>query len=234
MDVDELAIKATGREEWALLELWAAVKRFTHQEALKYMQRGQNAARLEFDDLMQAGFLALMQAVDYFTPGAGSNFLTVYKWFLRACFAEAGGHRSTKRDPLLYAESLDLPAWPEDPEAESAGDLVEDPGAEYAFLFVDYEDFREYCRGLIYTAMQSLTEEQARRICQYFFQRKTLAGIAGDPEAREKIRACIDRGLRRMKRGKYQRQLREALTGFEDFRELQTDARRYELRMLSK
>lgn len=234
MDVDELAIKAKGREEWALLQLWEAVRRFTHEQAYKYIQRGDNAARLELDDLLQAGFLAMVSAVEYFEPGTGSNFLTVYKWFLRSAFAEAGGHRSKKRDPLLYAESLDLPAWAEDPDSESGGNLIEDPAGEYAFLYVEYADFLTYCRWLLLAAMRSLTPDQSRRIYNHYFRGETFGEIAGDPDAREKIRACIDRGLRHMRRGKYHKELREALTGFEDFRELKTDPRRYELKALQK
>lgn len=235
MDADELAIKAKGREEWALLELWEAVKRFTAQEALKYLQRGDNAARIEYDDLMQAGFMAMIEAADYYTPAAGAGFLTVYKkYFLKRAFAEAGGHRTAKRDPLLYAESLDVPAWAEDPEAESAKDLVEDPKGEYAFLFVEYYDFIEYCHKLIITAMGNLTYNQYREIYLYYFHGKSGPQIAGYKEGREKVRACIDRGLRHLRHGKYQKQLKEALQGFEDFREIKTDMRLSELKMSSK
>lgn len=229
---EELAVNARNHDEWATLELWEAVRRFVSQEAYKYLQRGENSARVEYDDLMQSGFLAMLDAVRIYDPERESNFLTVMKWAIKSRFAEAGGHRSSKRDPLFSSDSLDISAYKDDPESESAGDMIADPCSEYAFIMVEYEDFREYCNKLIFAALELLTPSQRALIIRHYFGRQTLESIGRGELARQNVSSCIKRGLRRMKHGKYHRELREALQGFGDFRELDAERGRLDLKSL--
>lgn len=235
MTNEQLAISARTHEEWATLELWEAVRRFVSQEAIKYLQRGDNSARVEYDDLMQSGFLAMLDAIVIYDPEREANFLTVMKWEIKNRFAEAGGHRTKRLDPLTISESLDVPAFREDPEGEKAGDMIEDQCSEYAFLLVEYEDFREYCRNLLFASMEYLHPCERDLIIRYFFQGQTLEAISKYKKStRQNISAIIQRYLRRLRHGKYHYELREALDGFEDFRALNEDRGRPELKAIAK
>lgn len=86
----------------------------------------------------QAGFIALMRAVDSFEPTAGARFSTWYYPIVKDEFQRATGRRTEKqrRDPLDAAVSLDVPIT-EDSDNITLGDSIPDPGAEAAMLDVD-------------------------------------------------------------------------------------------------
>ena len=71
-------------------ELWEQVQAFVRQQAARYMY--QNAglctgAGVEFDDLLQAGFLALHDAVKGFEPGLSPE--TAFPGLLRDTYKQA-------------------------------------------------------------------------------------------------------------------------------------------------
>ncbi len=73
-------------------ELWEQVQAFVRQQAARYMY--QNAglctgAGVEFDDLLQAGFLALHDAVKGFEPEAGMAFVGYLAFHLKRYFRDA-------------------------------------------------------------------------------------------------------------------------------------------------
>ena len=63
---------------------------------------------MEPEDFQQAAFLALLDALEGWEPGAGA-FLTWYGLQLKAAFAAATGRRTSKRDPLQSCASLETP-----------------------------------------------------------------------------------------------------------------------------
>lgn len=234
MKNEELAVRAQNHEEWATLELWEAVRRFVAQEAYRYLQRGENRARVEHDDLMQSGFLAMLDAVRIYDPEREAKFLTVMGYTLKNRFAEAGGHRSRKRDPLSFADSLDVPAYRDDAEGENAVDLVPDQCSEYAFLKVEFSDFIAYCHNLIIAAMEILSPSQRALIMRRYYRGETLAEIG---KAKNMLRQDVDLRIRRsfyrLRHGRYHIELREALRGFDDFRELAEERDRRELESMA-
>lgn len=142
MSNEELAVLIQGGSRDRLMELWQQVRRMTLKEAVRWAAYHSNG--VELDDLEQAGFIALIRAVDSFDPAAGARFSTWYHRILRTEFAAATGRRTEKqrRDPLDAAVSLDVPVG-EDEGSATLGELVPDSAAEAAIQAVDRrEDLR--------------------------------------------------------------------------------------------
>lgn len=128
MTNEELTVLIQGGERDRLIELWQQIRRMALKEAGRWA--AYHSGGVETEDLEQAGFIALMRAVDGFDPTAGAGFSTWYYHFLKAEFERATGRRTEKqqRDPLNGAASLDAPIT-EDSDL-FLGDTVSDPRAE--------------------------------------------------------------------------------------------------------
>lgn len=135
MTNEELTVLIQGGERDRLIELWQQIRRMALKEAGRWAAYHSNG--VETDDLEQAGFIALMRAVDGFDPTAGAGVSTWYYHFLKVEFERATGRRTEKqqRDPLNDAASLDAPIT-EDSDL-SLGDTVADHYAEIAMNDVE-------------------------------------------------------------------------------------------------
>ena len=143
MSNEELAVLIQGGEQDKLVELWQQVRRMVLKEAHRWTAYRSNGVELE--DLEQAGFIALMRAVDSFDPTAGARFSAWYYPIVKDEFRWTAGRRTEKqrRDPLQSAASLDVPMG-EGEDSATLGELVPDPGAEAAMLDVDRRE--DLCR----------------------------------------------------------------------------------------
>lgn len=139
MTNEEFVVLIQGGKRDKLPELWAQVERFVAREARRRLVLSGWLGGVEFGDLYDAGYLALVSAVDTFDPEAGRSFVSWLALALKTAFAEAGGYRSRKqaRDPLHHAGSLDVPAG-DDEDGTTLGEFQEDPQA--AQEFQDAED----------------------------------------------------------------------------------------------
>lgn len=163
MTNEELAVLIQNGERDKLLELWEQVQRFIRKQANRRAFALDGAGGITSDDLVQAGYLALVRAVDHFDPTAGGTFLTYFGYWLKDAFNQAAGLR-TKRDredPLQSAISMDVPVN-EDDGGDTLGDFIEDPQATQCFEWVELHNALE-------KALHSLTEEQGAVIrCRYY------------------------------------------------------------------
>lgn len=150
MSNEQLAAMIKGGERDRLMELWQQVRRMALKEAVRWAAYRSNGVELE--DLEQAGFIALMRAVDTFDATAGARFSTWYYPIVKDEFQRATGRRTEKQrcDPLAAAVSLDVPIT-EDSDNISLGDTIPDPAAESAMADVDRrEDLRR-----LHTALEA-------------------------------------------------------------------------------
>ena len=141
MDTNEIAAAVQVGQADAMA-LWTAVRRFTHDRAYRWERALGSRCGVTIDDLMQVGFLALLDALETWKPGEWS-FLTVYGTTLKAAFATATGQRTQrdKRDPLQTCVSLDTPI--EEGDALTLGDVLTDPAAEQAIEDIAGRDRRQ-------------------------------------------------------------------------------------------
>lgn len=124
MSNEELVAMAQAGDREALLKLWTQVRRMVYQQAMRWA--GVGGTTLE--DLEQAGFIAVLRAVDTYDP-TKAKFSTHLFQHLRAELSAATGYNSKRSrfDPLQIAVSLDAPL--EDSEDATLADFIPDPAA---------------------------------------------------------------------------------------------------------
>lgn len=155
MSNEQLVAMIKGGERDKLVELWQQVRRMALKEAVRWAAYRSNGVELE--DLEQAGFIALIRAVDSFNPTAGARFSTWYYPIVKDEFQRTAGRRTTKQaqDPLQQAVSLDMPVG-EDEDSATLGELIPDPEAEAAVLDVEERDRRDRLHTALEAAIATL------------------------------------------------------------------------------
>ena len=177
MSNEELAMRIQSGERELIPQLWEQVKGFVSWQARRrYMLTG-GLGGVEIEDLAQSGFLALIEAVDYFKPDGEYKFLTCLGICLKTAFAEAGGYRTSKVDPLNNCLSLDLPLG-DDPDGDTLLDLQADPTDPTEAA--ERRIWLEQLRTTLDRAMQDLTEEERDLLHRRYWEEQTLEEIAGD------------------------------------------------------
>lgn len=196
MDTNQIAAAVKGGQA-DVLTLWAAVRRFAYRQGNRWYLALGSRAGMEPEDFQQAAFLALLDALEGWEPGAGA-FLTWYGLQLKAAFTAATGRRTSKRDPLQSCASLETPIAEGD--ALTLGDVLPDPAAEQAIADIAERDRRQRLRRALYLALQTLPEAQRRAVVgRYLYGRKTDA------------RAC-SAGLRALRHPRISRELSAYIT----------------------
>lgn len=91
-------------------ELWEQVDGLVKWKAKQVMTALNGRCGVDFDDLHQSGYPALVAAVDSYNPEIRA-FSTWFMYHLKRAFSEATGYRtkSGRNEPLNHSISLDTP-----------------------------------------------------------------------------------------------------------------------------
>lgn len=110
MTNEELAVEIQQGNTKRLPELWSGVEGLVRWKAGKLCAILGDNTRIEFDELYDAGYIALIKAVHTYNPEKAA-FSTHFMFFIRNAFAEVTGYRFSKQrnDPLRNAMSLNTP-----------------------------------------------------------------------------------------------------------------------------
>ncbi len=213
MTNEELVALIQAGERDRLPELWGQVERFAASRANRLLiAMGERAAAhgLEFDDLYNSGYLALVDAAARYDPEAGMKFIGLFALCLKTAFAEAGGYRGSKRDPLNQASSMDAPLGRED-ERLTLESVIPDPRAAQALLDVEDRLYQQQLHAALERALGTLTEDEEAVIRGRYYQGRALSEIG--PQARSLEQNAL-RKLRRPKRKKELEQFLEERTPY--------------------
>ena len=176
MSNEELAVRIKAGERDRLLELWVQVKDLVAWYAVRRYNAAPGLGGVEVDDLIQSGFIAMVEAVESFEPGAGCKFSTWMKRPLQTAFAKAGGYLTEKQkmDPLHRCDSLDRPVGEDD--GDTLGDLQAalDDDMEAA----ERRIWLEQLRAALDKAVATLPEEWEELIDRHFYMGETLQRTA--------------------------------------------------------
>lgn len=161
MTNEDLAMAARAGENDLQLELWERVRRYAWKQTHRWMLALEGRGGVTEEDLIQSGFLALLDALDTFDPTSGGSFLSWFGFYLKTAFQEAMGLRTERRrrEPLDNCASLETPLTDE-PEGLTLGDTLADPAAEAAFADMADRDRQERLHRALEVALELLTEEQ--------------------------------------------------------------------------
>ena len=215
MSNEELAVLIQGGERDKLPELWAQVERFVAKQASRRMTATGGFGGVEFGDLYNAGYLALVSAVDSFDPEAGRSFVGWLALHLKTVFAEAGGYRSPKQaqDPLHRAGSLDVPTG-EDEDGAALVELVADSAALLAFERAEERQYRAQLRAALGEALGRLPAHHRSIIRRRFYRGQTFSAIAAEMGIQpEVVRKWEGEALKQLRHPRISRSLMEYLPG---------------------
>lgn len=117
---------------------------------------------MEFDDLYQTGYLAMVAAVESYRSESGA-FSTWFMFYLKTAFAEATGYRTKygRCEPLNTATSLDRPIQPDEPGGGNLAEFVSDGKAEAAIAGVEQSVYHKQLHEAMEAAIGELPPENA-------------------------------------------------------------------------
>lgn len=185
MTNEELVALIQAGERDRLPELWDQVERFVASRANRLLiAMGDRAAAhgLEYSDLYNSGYFALVDAVEHYDPAQGMQFIGWFAFHLKTAFAEAGGWRGRKQNPLNNSTSMDKPVGEED-DGGTVGDFIPDPSAAQAFQDVEEQLYQEQLHAALERALGTLEADEEAVIRARYYQGRTLEEIG--PQARK-------------------------------------------------
>lgn len=181
MTNEELVLKIQSGERDRLPELWEQVERFVANRAQRLMTLYANGymtntGGVEFDDLYNSGYIALVAAVDTYKPDSEMQFIGWFAFALQAAFGNTGGWRAHKNDALRRAVSLDAPPSEDGGEDDRAlAELVEDPSAAQGLQGVEDSIFLDQLHAALERALQRLPEAEGDAIRGKYFEGRELS-----------------------------------------------------------
>ncbi len=201
MSNEELALAIRQGEQGRTLELWEQVNGLVERKALQIMtalQLSGNPRGVEFDDLYQTGYLAMVAAVETYSPERGA-FSTWFMFHLKTAFAEATGYRtkSGRCEPLNTAASLDRPVQPDEPDSGTLGEFVPDSRAADAIADVEESVYLEQLHKAIDGAISGLPTDNAQ------WGDMTLSAVGeAIGKSPERTRQMENKGIRELRKSK--------------------------------
>ncbi|MGM9601128.1 MAG: sigma-70 family RNA polymerase sigma factor [Faecousia sp.] len=198
MTNEELVSMIQGGEWDKLLELWEQVRRFVWRQAKRREFALDGAGGITSDDLVQAGYLALVRAVDHFDPTAGGTFLTYFGYWLKAAFNQAAGlhTKRNREDPLQSAISLDTPLTDDLGDPLTLADAISDPAAEVEMEDVDERDRQVRLHAALEAALAQLPEDQRKAIRDKYYRGQRVDSKAHAAALRALRQPSVSRALK--------------------------------------
>lgn len=133
---------------------------------------------VEREDCRQVCWFAFLDAIKAYNakPNTEVKFSTFIKFPVRRRVYELLGYRTSKREPLNSAVSLDAPRPGGEDENIAVGDTIADPSAETPFEVIDGSDIAAEVEGII----SGLPPKQAAAVLGRFWQDRTLTEVGAE------------------------------------------------------
>ena len=185
-------------------ELWDQVERLAKWKANHIMTvlEGCPGRGVEFEDLYQTGYLAMVKAAETYSPAAGSAFSTWFMYHLKTAFAEATGYRTQKgrKDPLNNSLSLDTPLT-DDADSDDLMDVVADPAGLQWQESLEESMWRKELQEAMETALSTLPEQYREILRLRYWENMTLTEV-GDLRGvgYERVRQMENKAIRQLQK----------------------------------
>lgn len=181
-------------------ELWQQVEGLVKWKAQRTITalEGFQCRGVEFDDLYQSGYLAIVKAVDTYDPAADSAFSTWFMYHLKTAFAEITGYRTQKgrQEPLNNYTSLDTPLS-DDADSDDLMDVVADPAGLRWRESVEESVWQKELQEAVGSAMSNVPEQYREVLRLRYWENMTLEDI-GELRgvSKERVRQMENKGIR--------------------------------------
>lgn len=191
-------------------ELWEQVRGFIAMRAIRIMPALEGRADIDLDDLIQSGYLALVDAVAEYRPG-DATFLAFLGYHLKTAFADTTRFRSLReqREAKAAVLSLDAPVTDDAGASLTLSDQIRDPAGECMLEEVEHRIWLDQLKKAIAVALLDIPEDQRDLLRQRFWDRKTLKELAQSTGVSvENIRQRERKALQNLRKPRVARQLR--------------------------
>lgn len=202
---NEELVAAIRAGEDRMGELWEQVCGLVKWKANHVMtaMEGFPGCGVEFDDLYQSGYPAMVAAVESYDPAAGA-FSTWFMFYLKNAFAETVGYRTKKGrlDPLNNALSMDKPLTDE-ADSSTFGEFIPDLKAAATLEAVEDREYQRQLRDALELALGAVPEECSAVLRLRYYQDMPTndCGEVLGVDA-EKVRRLEDKGIQILRRPK--------------------------------
>lgn len=192
-------------------ELWEQVAGLVKWKAKRIMTvlEGRPGRGVEFEDLCQSGYLAMVAAVDTYDPAAGGTFSTWLMYHLKTAFAEDTGYRTQKgrQEPLNNYLSLDTPLT-DDADSDDLMDVVADPAGLQWRESLEESMWRKQLQEAVGAALSTVPEQYREILRLRYWEDMTLEDV-GDLRgiSKERVRQMENKGIRILRQPKTASQL---------------------------
>lgn len=174
MSNEEMVCRIQNGEREYIEPLWWAVERFIRSRAGYVASVLSARYGVTFDDLYNAGFIAMTKAVETYKADAGMNFISWLAYYVRTEFATTAGYRTDRVITLNRCASLDAPIKGADDET-TLGELIADPKEYYTES--NERIYNAQLREVLQEVISTIDEEQRAIIEQHYFQGIELTEI---------------------------------------------------------
>ena len=211
MSNEELVAEIQAGSMDLMGQLWDQVAGLIKWKAKRIMTvlEGCPGRGVEFEDLCQSGYLAMVAAVDTYDPAAGGTFSTWLMYHLKTAFAEATGYRTQKgrQEPLNNYLSLDTPLT-DDADSDDLMDVVADPAGLQWRESLEESMWRKQLQEAVGAALSTVPEQYREILRLRYWEDMTLEDV-GDLRgiSKERVRQMENKGIRILRQPKTASQL---------------------------
>ena len=211
MSNEELVAEIQAGSMELMGQLWDQVAGLIKWKAKRIMTvlEGCPGRGVEFEDLCQSGYLAMVAAVDTDDPAAGGTFSTWLMYHLKTAFAEATGYRTQKgrQEPLNNYLSLDTPLT-DDADSDDLMDVVADPAGLQWRECLEESMWRKQLQEAVGAALSTVPEQYREILRLRYWEDMTLEDV-GDLRgiSKERVRQMENKGIRILRQPKTASQL---------------------------
>lgn len=209
MTNEEIAVLIQQGDSEKMALLWERIERFVAFRANRVVGIMGDRIKVEFDDLYNSGYLALVGAVESFDAEKGFSFLTWFDFYLRRVFAETAGYRNKNKFRVESAVvSLEAPAGEDD------SITVEDTIADACNVEAEVMETlsRQELHDLLERALGELPPMEEDVLRRVYYEENTLEAV-GEVYglSRERIRQIKSSALRHIRSGTVRKDLEERI-----------------------
>lgn len=168
-------------DDRALATLWEQTAHllYIHSDGLYRRHKDRaDSCGVERDDCRQVCWFAFLDAIKAYNakPDTELNFSTFIKFHVRRRVYELLGYRTSKREPLNGAVSLDATLTGSEDEKITIGDTIADPSAEAPYEEIDCSDIA----AEVLERVSALPPKHAAAVHGRFWQDKTLTEVGAE------------------------------------------------------
>nr|DAH84223.1 MAG TPA: DNA directed RNA polymerase subunit [Caudoviricetes sp.] len=205
MTNEELAVQAQQGDKLALEKLWLQVykllylmcnRAYTHYGCDFCSRKG-----VTLEDFTQESYFAFLKAVEAFKSEKEYKFNTYLEYHLKTAINALLGQRTSKKEPLNYCGSLDVPMGED--EDLNLCDVLEDEDATQAMQSVEEKTDNELLREALTEALDTCTARQQTIISLRYYYNRTLKEVSEVINVHpSRVREVEQTAFRRMRSGK--------------------------------